>query len=233
MKIFIAEKPDIGKAIASYLWPKGDYKKQQGYFEADDVIVTWAYGHILRMATPEEYDEKYKFWKNYPIIPKKWQIKPSANTKKQLDVILQLLKKADIVINAGDPDREGQLLIDEILDYAGYKGTVQRLLLNAKDDVSLKRAFENIQDNNNFKNLYMAGLGRSRADWLVGMNLTRAYSVSARKYGYNTIFRIGRVKIPTLALVVNREKEIQNFKSTKYYELIGSFTKDNLPLEHN
>ena len=87
MKIFIAEKPDIGKAIASYLWPKGDYKKQQGYFEADDVIVTWAYGHILRLATPEEYDEKYKFWKNYPIIPKKWQIKPSANTKKQLDVI--------------------------------------------------------------------------------------------------------------------------------------------------
>lgn len=229
MKIFIAEKPDIGKAIANYLW-KNDYKKQQGYFEKDgDVIVTWAYGHILRLATPEEYDEKYKFWKNYPIIPKKWQIKPSANTKKQLDVILQLLKKADIVINAGDPDREGQLLIDEILDYAGYKGIVQRLLLNAKDDISLKRAFENIQDNNNFKNLYMAGLGRSRADWLVGMNLTRAYSVSARKYGYNTIFRIGRVKIPTLALVVNREKEIQNFKSTKYYELIGSFTKDNLP----
>lgn len=228
MKIFIAEKPDIGKAIANYLW-KNDYKKQQGYFEKDgDVIVTWAYGHILRLATPEEYDEKYKFWKNYPIIPKKWQIKPSANTKKQLDVILQLLKKADIVINAGDPDREGQLLIDEILDYAGYKGTVQRLLLNAKDDISLKRAFENIQDNNNFKNLYMAGLGRSRADWLVGMNLTRAYSVSARKYGYNTIFRIGRVKIPTLALVVNREKEIKNFKSTKYYELIGSFTKDNL-----
>lgn len=228
MKIFIAEKPDIGKAIANYLW-KNDYKKQQGYFEKDgDVIVTWAYGHILRLATPEEYDEKYKFWKNYPIIPKKWQIKPSANTKKQLDVILQLLKKADIVINAGDPDREGQLLIDEILDYAGYKGIVQRLLLNAKDDISLKRAFENIQDNNNFKNLYMAGLGRSRADWLVGMNLTRAYSVSARKYGYNTIFRIGRVKIPTLALVVNREKEIKNFKSTKYYELIGSFTKDNL-----
>lgn len=231
MKIFIAEKPDIGKAIANYLW-KNDYKKQQGYFEKDgDVIVTWAYGHILRLATPEEYDEKYKFWKNYPIIPKKWQIKPSANTKKQLDVILQLLKKADIVINAGDPDREGQLLIDEILDYAGYKGIVQRLLLNAKDDISLKRAFENIQDNNNFKNLYMAGLGRSRADWLVGMNLTRAYSVSARKYGYNTIFRIGRVKIPTLSLVVNREKEIQNFKSAKYYELIGSFTKDNLPFK--
>ncbi|EHR31897.1 DNA topoisomerase III (plasmid) [Megamonas funiformis] len=231
MKVFIAEKPDIGKAIANYLW-KNDYKKQQGYFEKDgDVIVTWAYGHILRLATPQEYDEKYKFWKNYPIIPKKWQIKPSANTKKQLDVILQLLKKADIVINAGDPDREGQLLIDEILDYAGYKGTVQRLLLNAKDDVSLKRAFENIQDNNNFKNLYMAGLGRAHADWLVGMNLTRAYSVSARKYGYNTIFRIGRVKIPTLALVVNREKEIQNFKSTKYYELIGSFTKDNLPFK--
>lgn len=231
MKIFIAEKPDIGKAIANYLW-KNDYKKQQGYFEKDgNVIVTWAYGHILRLATPQEYDEKYKFWKNYPIIPKKWQIKPSANTKKQLDVILQLLKKADIVINAGDPDREGQLLIDEILDYAGYKGTVQRLLLNAKDDVSLKRAFENIQDNNNFKNLYMAGLGRAHADWLVGMNLTRAYSVSARKYGYNTIFRIGRVKIPTLALVVNREKEIQNFKSTRYYELIGSFTKDNLPFK--
>lgn len=230
-KLFIAEKPDIGRALAGYLWPKGDYKKQQGYFESGDIIVSWAYGHILRLATPEEYDEKYKFWKNYPIIPQKWQIKPSANTKKQLDIILKLLKDADIVVNAGDPDREGQLLIDEILDYAGYKGNVQRLLLNAKDEVSLKRAFENIQDNSKYKSLYMAGLGRTRADWLVGMNLTRAYSVSARKYGYNTIFRIGRVKIPTLALVVNREKEIQNFKSTRYYELIGSFTKDNLPFK--
>lgn len=230
-KLFIAEKPDIGRALAGYLWPENNYKKQQGYFENGDTIVSWAYGHILRLATPEEYDEKYKFWKNYPIIPQKWQIKPSANTKKQLDVILKLLKDADVVVNAGDPDREGQLLIDEILDYAGYKGKVQRLLLNAKDEVSLKRAFENIQDNNKFKSLYMAGLGRTRADWLVGMNLTRAYSVSARKYGYNTIFRIGRVKIPTLALVVNREKEIQNFKSAKYYELIGSFTKDNLPFK--
>lgn len=230
MKLFIAEKPDIGKTLANYLWPNG-YTKEKGYLTNGDTTVTWAYGHILRLATPEEYSSDYKAWNNYPIIPQKWLLKPSANTAEQLSVIKKLLTSADMVFHAGDPDREGQLLIDEILYYLDYKGPVKRLLINAKDDISLKRAFENIRENSDFRNLYLAGLGRSRADWLVGMNLSRVYTVCARKYGYTNTFRIGRVKIPTLALVVNRENEIKNFKSEKFYELEATFTKDKLPFK--
>ena len=239
MILVIAEKPSLGRDIADAL-PGQVTERNNRFIRKGDYAVTWVFGHMLSLKEPEDYDMKYKKWSldDLPIYFDSWELKmgEDSNSNKNYEtkaqrvgLIGELLEESEAVIHAGDPDEEGQLLIDEILDYAGYKGTVQRLLLNAKDDISLKRAFENIQDNNNFKNLYMAGLGRSRADWLVGMNLTRAYSVSARKYGYNTIFRIGRVKIPTLALVVNREKEIQNFKSTKYYELIGSFTKDNLP----
>ena len=227
--VYIAEKPDIGRTLAAYLW-QNDCKREKGYFQnnSGDTAVTWAYGHILGNANPEEYDEKYKSWSSYPIIPEIWKLKPAAAAKEQLKIIEKLLSDSDIVIHAGDPDREGQLLIDEILEYLHYTGKVQRLLINAKDDTSLKRAFDNIEDNNKYKNLYFAGLGRSRADWLVGMNLSRAYTVNARKYGYENTFRIGRVKIPTLALVVNREKQIKNFKPEKFYELQGIFTKDGI-----
>ena len=142
--------------------------------------------------------------------------------------IKKLLAETDVVIHAGDPDREGQLLIDEILQYLKFNGQVNRILINAKDDASLKRAFDQIIDNKKFRNLYEAGLGREQADWLVGMNLSRAYTVNARRYGYEETFRIGRVKVPTLALVVKREKEIQGFKPQKYYELQGKFQKDGV-----
>ena len=225
--LYIAEKPDIGRTLAAYLW-KDDCKKETGYIRNGDTAVTWAIGHILMQGTPEMYGEEYKVWANYPIIPQQWITKPSANTSKQFEVVAKLLKDADVVIHAGDPDREGQLLIDEILDYCNFKGEVRRLLLSAKDDESLKRAFSDIRDNSEFEGLYHAGLARTRADWLIGMNLSRAYTVNARKYGYTTVFRIGRVKIPTLALVVQREKEIQQFKSRKFYELTETFEKDGI-----
>jgi DNA topoisomerase III len=225
--LYIAEKPDIGRTLAAYLW-KDDCKKETGYIRNGDTAVTWAIGHILMQGTPEMYGEEYKVWANYPIIPQRWITKPAANTAKQFDVVAKLLKDADVVVHAGDPDREGQLLIDEILDYCNFKGEVRRLLLSAKDDESLKRAFSDIRDNSEFEGLYHAGLARTRADWLIGMNLSRAYTVNARKYGYTTVFRIGRVKIPTLALVVQREKEIQQFKSRKFYELTGTFEKDDI-----
>ncbi len=228
MKIFIAEKPDIARTLATFMWKDSSYTKQKGYMQKGDIIITWAYGHILGLANPEIYDAKYKYWSNYPIIPKEFKLKPLAASKEQLDIIKELLKKADTVIHAGDPDREGQLLIDEILQYLKFSGKVERILINAKDDTSLKRALDNIEDNAKYKNLYLSGLGRCQADWLVGMNLSRAYTVNARKYGYENTFRIGRVKIPTLALVVNREHEIKHFKPTKYYELQATFTKDNI-----
>lgn len=230
--LFIAEKPDIGRTIAEYLWP-GGYQKTKHYYHGNtDVTVTWAYGHILRMAEPAEYDEEYKAWAKYPVFPTDWKLMPVAGAKEQLDAIGDLLKEHDIVVHAGDPDREGQLLIDEVLQYFGYTGTVQRLLINAKDDTSMKRAMTSLRDNADFYNLYLAGLGRDRADWLIGMNLSRAYSVSLRKNGYSQArFNIGRVKMPTLALVVRREREINNFTPKNYYELIGTYSHQGVPFK--
>ncbi|MGL5271558.1 MAG: DNA topoisomerase 3 [Selenomonadaceae bacterium] len=228
---YIAEKPDIGKALAAYLWPDGNCHKEKGFIQCGDTTVTWAFGHILGLVSPEEYGEEYKAWANYPVFPKVWKLKPAAAAVAQLAVIKKILMETDVVVHAGDPDREGQLLVDEILNYLNFKGTVRRILINAKDDESLKRAFAQITDNKRYENLYYAGLGREQADWLIGMNLTRAYTVNARKYGYENTFRIGRVKVPTLALVVNREKEIKGFKSTKYHELKGIFEKGGIPFK--
>lgn len=229
--LYIAEKPDIGKAIATYLWPDGSAKREKNYITKGDTIVAWAAGHILRQAMPEEYDPEYKSWNHYEIFPKDWKLLPSADKKDLLTGLGKLLKKADVVIHAGDPDREGQLLIDEILKYYNYHGEVKRLLINAKDDVSMKRAFDSIEDNVKYQPLYEAGLARERADWLVGINLSRAYTKNARKHGYDATLRVGRVLIPTLALVVRREAEIKDFHSKDFYELVGTFLKDNIPFK--
>ena len=226
--LYIAEKPDIANAIAGYLWPSGGYKKGTGFYRKDDTVVSWAVGHLLELATPEVYDRRYASWKNYRIFPKIWKHEVIARSGAQFKVLAGLLKTADVVIHAGDPDREGQLLIEEILHYCGYQGKVQRLLINAKDDVSIKRAFASVEDNAKYENLYAAGLARQQADWLVGINLTRCYSTCASKFSPGAVWNIGRVKVPTLALVVNREKEIRNFKVRKYYELKAAFTKEGI-----
>ena len=229
--VYIAEKPDIARAIASHLWPDGMYKKNKFDITNGDTTICWCHGHILRPKEPEEYDPAYKSWLEYQVFPTHWDIIPMANEKELLTTIASHLKQADIVIHAGDPDREGQLLVDEVLRYCHYQGQVKRLLINAKDDLSMKRAFAALDDNKKYKPLYESALARQQADWLVGMNLTRAYTTNARKHGYDTVWRIGRVQIPTLALVVRREREISSFKSKTYYELIGTFTKDNIPFK--
>lgn len=229
-RLFIAEKPDIARAMASYLWPDGSYAKNPHFFKKGDTTVTWAFGHILRLAEPNEYPEFSKNRGSYPLFPQKWKIVPREDAKEQLSAIGKLLKENDTVVNGGDADREGQLLVDEILQYFNYKGHVLRIFINAKDDVSLRRAFNSIQENTKFYPLYLAGLAREKADWLVGMNLSRAYTACARRSGYPVFagfsFRIGRVKMPTLALVVQRYLEIKNFKRRKFFELGGVFTKD-------
>ena len=226
--LYIAEKPDIANAIAGYLWPSGGYKKGAGFYQKDDTVVSWAVGHLLELATPEAYDRRYASWKNYRIFPEVWKHEVIARSAAQFKVLAGLLKKADVVVHAGDPDREGQLLIEEILHYCGYQGKVQRLLINAKDDVSLKRAFASVEDNAKYENLYTAGLARQQADWLVGINLTRCYTTYASRYSPGTVWNIGRVKVPTLALVVNREKEIRGFRVRKYYELKAAFAKEGI-----
>lgn len=224
--LLIAEKPDMARAFADFLFAGKKVTKQKTHIECDDTIVTWAFGHILEQAQPTDYDEKYSAWDQYPIFPDPWKLKITPSSKAQFKAIQSLLKDAKEVIHGGDPDREGQLLIDEILNYCKYKGPVKRLLANAKDTDSLRRAFADLKDNAKYKSLYEAGLARQRADWLVGMNLTRAYSVNARRFGYTETFKVGRVKTPTLALVVQRENEIKNFKPVKHYVLEATFMKD-------
>lgn len=230
MIVYIAEKPDIATAIASYLWNDYAQCRNKHCYQKGDVIVTWAFGHIMMTAMPEAYGKEYADFANYPIFPTRWKKLPSPSTKEQFEYIRSILKKTDIVVNGGDPDREGQLLIDEILDFVGYQGEVRRILINAKDTDSMRRAFDNIVPNEKFRSLYHAGMARERADWLVGINLSRAYTASARKCGGGgSVWRVGRVKIPTLALVVNREKEIQNFHSVEYFELSGKYSKGGIP----
>ena len=232
MKLFIAEKPNVANVIAEYLWGKGfsSFKKAK-YYQKGDTVVTWAVGHILGLAMPDDYG--VKSWTEYPVFPKVWKNKPSekVQSREQLKAVGELLKKADVVVNAGDPDREGQLLIDEILVYFGYKGRTERIYIQAWDYDSVKKAFDSIipyrlAGNDPCGYMYKAGYCRERADWLVGINLSRAYTVQAQKQRIRDAFRIGRVMTPTLALVVQREAEIQGFQKKTYYEMVGIFHKD-------
>ena len=226
--LYIAEKPSLAAVVASHLWPNGSVRKGKTCYDGGDNIVTWAYGHILGLANPEGYGDEYKYWNRYPIFPQKWKLKCDPQKVDQFKAIKGLLEKCDTVVNVGDPDREGQLLIDEMLIFLRYKGQVKRLLLPGLDKVNVTRAFKNMKDNKEMHNLYLAGLCREKADWLVGMNLTRAYTVASRIYGYQDTFVVGRVKTATLALVVRREREIKNFKPQTYYLFHGTFMKDNM-----
>lgn len=222
MRLFIAEKPSLGKAIAAGL---GNQKTGNGFITCGNDIVTWCFGHIMELYTPEEYDEKYHNWRmeDLPIIPHQWKLKVKKSCAAQFKIIKELVAKADIIVNAGDPDREGQLLIDEVLSQLGVlnnKGkTVLRVLLNALDDKSVKTALANLQDNKNFVGLRNSAIARQRADWIIGMNLSRVYTLIGRAAGYSNVFSVGRVQTPTMSLVVRRDLEIKNFIPHDFYKL--------------
>ena len=154
MRLYIAEKPSMGREIASCLSKPYD-KSNDGYIATGDGVVTWLIGHVLRQAEPDEYDDRYKFWNvdDLPIIPEKWKMIVDKNAAKQFKIVRSLIKEADEIIHAGDPDREGQLLVDEVLDYVGNKKPVKRILLNALDEQSIKAANSDLKDNKDFYNL--------------------------------------------------------------------------------
>ena len=227
MRLYIAEKPSMGREIAKCL--TGPAIRHDGYLETQDGTVTWLFGHVLRQAEPDEYDEKYKMWRteDLPIVPKDWKLCVSKSSEKQFMIVKSLIEKADEIVHAGDPDREGQLLVDEVLDYVGCNKPVKRILLNALDEKSIKKANSNLRDNSEFYNLKQSALARARADWLIGMNLSRAYTLAARRAGHQkAVFPIGRVKTPTLSLVVRREREIEGFKPVDYYTIKANFSHD-------
>ena len=217
----------MGAEIAKCL--TGPIQRRDGYLETKDGIVTWGFGHILRQAEPEEYDARYKMWRaeDLPIVPPAWKLLVDGSCAKQFNIVKGLIERADEIVHAGDPDREGQLLIDEVLDYVGNTKPVQRILLNALDEKSIRTANAHLRDNRDFFNLKQSALARARADWLIGMNVSRAYTLAARRAGHRITMPIGRVKTPTLALVVRREREIENFKPVDYYTIKAEFQHAN------
>ena len=228
MRLFIAEKPSLARSIAAVLSkPQENHKL---YIQAGDDIVAWAAGHLLEQAMPEIYDEKYKRWNiaDLPIFPDVWKLLVKKDGKDLFDNIKTLLKKADIVVNAGDCDREGQLLIDEILDFCGYKGQVLRILISDTNSEAVKMALDNLKPDSDFHGDRDAALARSRADWLHGMNLTRLYTKMAERNGYNGgPLRIGRVKTPVTALVVRRDEAIDAFTPKPFWLVKANISVQN------
>lgn len=222
-RLFIAEKPSVAKALAAEL--PGSAQRAEGYITVGDVTITWCFGHLLEMVKPEGYDERFKSWRteDLPIIPGQWKLEPKDDAKAQLKVIGQLLKQADEIVNAGDPDREGQLLVDEVLEHFGNTKPVLRFWSSAQDPTSLQRALKSLKPNTEFRGMRDAALARQRADWLVGMNLSRAFTLRARRGGGQSVVSVGRVQTPTLALVVSRDREIENFKPIDYFTIGAEF----------
>jgi DNA topoisomerase-3 len=228
MRLFIAEKPSVARALAGEL---GHGSNGDGFIQCDSDTVTWCFGHILEMAEPHEYDPKYKTWRDedLPIVPTTWKILPKPDAKRQLDAIGRLMKQASTIVNAGDPDREGQLLVDEVLHHFGNRLPVSRLWISAVDSVSIQRGLTSLRDNREFRGLTCAALARGRADWLVGMNLSRAYTLRSRRAGRGETLTVGRVQTPTLALVVARDREIEAFVPKPFQILWANFQHTNGP----
>jgi DNA topoisomerase-3 len=232
LKLYIAEKPSLGRAIAAAL-PKPQ-KNHQGYIAlANGDVVSWCIGHILEQANPENYDPAFKKWQmaHLPIVPEQWQLKPKTQTRAQLTVLRKLVKQADAIIHAGDPDREGQLLVDEVIDFlkvpAQKKQNIQRLLISDLNLPAVKRSLANLQSNQLYMPLSISALARSRADWLYGINLTRAYTLQGQKAGFNSVLSVGRVQTPLLGLVVRRQQEISNFIAKNFYDVHAHLQTDS------
>lgn len=224
MRLFIAEKPSLARAIADVL-PK-PHRRGDGYIACgNDQVVTWCIGHLLEQAEPDQYDARFARWSlaDLPIIPEKWQLKPRDAVTKQLNAIQHLLSQADEVVHAGDPDREGQLLVDEVLDYFNLdsekRSNVQRCLINDLNPQAVTRAVEKLRSNRDFIPLCVSALARARADWLYGINMTRAYTILGRNAGYNGVLSVGRVQTPVLGLVVRRDEEIENFIPKDFFDV--------------
>ncbi|MEZ8996642.1 toprim domain-containing protein, partial [Vibrio sp. 10N.247.311.46] len=210
MRVFLCEKPSQGRDIAKVL---GCHEKREGALRGQGVVVTWGFGHILSQADPEHYDPALKAWSydTLPIVPSTWQMVVPADKKKQFNVIKKLLASATEVVIATDADREGEVIAREILDFVGYQGQVSRLWLSALDEASIRKGLDNLKPGSETESLYWAGLGRSQADWLLGMNLTRLCSLVGREAGYRGALSVGRVQTPTLRLVVERDLAIAHF----------------------
>lgn len=241
-KVIIAEKPSVAKNIAEAFNIK---TKKDGFFEGKDYLITWAFGHLFQLYDARDYDERLKSWRmeNFPFIPEEFKYKvkcdnvnrnvSDSGVEKQINIIKNLINREDVdgVISATDQDREGEVISLEIFMYLDVKKPIYRLLLNEWTPDEVKKGMDNLKDNSEMKCLQDAGIGRQLADWIIGINLT---SVATLRYKPNDkkILNIGRVLLPTLKIIYDRDKEIENFKATTYYKLLATFkTSDNKEFE--
>lgn len=236
MDLYIAEKPSVAAAIADVL--PGAAARKEGHIVVGETVVTWCRGHLLEQGQPEDYDPSYAKWDaaTLPILPSKWILKPRDGSAAQLKVIAGLIKKATRVINAGDADAEGQLLVDEVLEHYGNRSPVMRILVTALEPQDVRKALAAIESNT--KPRYVGwrewARCRSRLDWLIGMNMSRAYTLRARETGdFRGVLTVGRVQTPTLALIVGRDEAIENFRAVPFYTLQASLTHSGVSFAAN
>ena len=213
MKLVIAEKPSVAMALAAVL---GANEKKDGYLEGGGYLVSWCVGHLLELAQPEAYGEQYARWRygDLPILPDEWKYEVPKDKKKQLDLLCRLMKdkRVDSVVCATDAGREGELIFRLVYEYAGCRKPMERLWISSMEDAAIRDGFEHLRPGKDYDRLYDAAVCRAGADWLVGINATRLFSVL-----YGVTLNVGRVMSPTLALLVQREAEIQAFTSRPFY----------------
>ncbi|MDX1829884.1 MAG: DNA topoisomerase 3 [Lutibacter sp.] len=218
MKVCIAEKPSVAREIASVL---GANTKHDGYFEGNGYAVTYTFGHLCTLLEPNDYKPHWKSWNlnNLPMLPEKFETKVVNNQgiQKQFNIVKSLFDKAEVVINCGDAGQEGELIQRWVINQVNYKGEVKRLWISSLTTEAIIEGFQNLKPSKNYDNLYYAGFSRAIGDWLLGMNATRLYTL--KHGGYKQLLSVGRVQTPTLAMLVNRYKEIENFKPQPYWEL--------------
>lgn len=220
--LVIAEKPDMGRTIAAVIEPRA--KNNRSYLEGEQYIITWAIGHLLGLAEPDAYDPKYKKWsiQDLPIIPERFQIVPNPRTKDQLKIIGELAGRCNHVVNACDAGREGQYIFALIQQQLRLKQPVKRLWISDLTAQSISAGFANLKDAADFEFLTQAARARSEADWLIGMNASRAFTTR-----HNALLSVGRVQTPVLALIHDREKEIEAFQSQTFYDVIAYFKQED------
>ena len=218
MRVFLCEKPSQGKDIAQVLGATG---RGEGCIRGQGVVVTWGIGHLLEQAPPEAYDPQLKSWtlESLPILPTQWKVEVKPKTSGQFKVVKALLKEATELVIATDADREGEMIARELLAHCGYRGPVQRLWLSALNDASIRQALASLKPGAETFPLYHSALARSRADWLIGMNFTRLFTLLGRQAGYSGVLSVGRVQTPTLRLVVDRDREIAHFVPVPFWSL--------------
>ena len=218
MKVCIAEKPSVAREIAAVL---GATTKRDGYYEGNGYAVTYTFGHLCTLNEPRDYKPHWKSWdlNNLPMLPERFETKVSNDSgiQKQFKIIKQLFDKATVVINCGDAGQEGELIQRWVLNQANYNGTVERLWISSLTTEAIKEGFKNLKPSADYDNLYYAGFSRAIGDWLLGMNATRLYTL--KHGGYKQVLSVGRVQTPTLAMLVGRFLEIENFKPQPYWEL--------------